>query len=456
MFWRLLIAFLAFGVSTAILSAAVVLHLYTDGWYPTIFSESPSIIVVVGLLAIAPAWVVAKSMAKPWNEIREGVIRIAEGDYQHRVHGGSWREGRVLARGFNEMTEQLASQFQQLREDERKLRAILGGMTEGVIAIGQNLKVLFANDTAGKMLQFDAKHIVDRPLHVASRIPAIRQLLEKSMQTGQNGREEIEVPNGTTPKTLRLSVTLLPESTGAILVFEDISELRRLEQLRQEFVANVSHELKTPLAVIGTCTENLLDGAVEDPRMRDVFLNSINEQSERLHALILDLLSLGRIESGDQHLELGTIQLGEFIPACLETQVITAESKGSKLEFVPKGERVSVWADEEALETILLNLVDNAIKYCQAGATVQVIWTNIGEQTEIRIKDNGPGIPLRDQARIFERFYRVDKARSRELGGTGLGLSIVKQLVKAMSGYIRVESELEKGSEFIVTLPRLK
>ncbi len=456
MFWRLFIAFVAFGVSTAILAAGVTLHLYNGGWYPALFTQAPPIIIVVGLLAVIPACIVARSMVRPWNEILEGVIRVAEGDYQHRVHGGTWREGRALARGFNEMSERLASQFQQLREDERKLRAILGGMTEGVIAVGPNLKILFANNAAGKMLSFDAKHVVDRPLHVASRIPAIRQLIEKSLATGKNSREEIEVSHSLNPKTLGLSITVLPESHGAILVIEDVTELRRLEQLRQEFVANVSHELKTPLTVIRTCTENLLDGAVEDPRMREVFLNSINEQSERLLALILDLLSLGRIESGEQLLDPQEIELGEFIPACLENQVINAQAKQSTLEFLPQAENVMVWADEESLETILLNLVDNAIKYSQAGATIQVSWAHQGEKTEIQVRDNGPGIPLRDQSRIFERFYRVDKARSRELGGTGLGLSIVKHLVQAMSGTIQVQSELGKGSTFIVTLPRNK
>ena len=236
--------------------------------------------------------------------------------------------------------------------------------------------------------------------------------------------------------TLRVHASPLALSageTGAVLVFQDTTALRRLERIRQEFVANVSHELKTPLAVIKLAAETLQDGAIDDPENREMFFQQINEQADRLHALILDLLSLARIESGEEAFDWEAVPLEEVVQHCLERHRGRAEGRRQTLASVAPTDAAAViaWADEEAIGTILDNLLDNAIKYTPEGGTIRVRWWLESGQACFEVQDTGIGIPERDLPRIFERFYRVDKARSRELGGTGLGLSIVKHLVQA-------------------------
>ena len=248
-------------------------------------------------------------------------------------------------------------------------------------------------------------------------------------------------------------------SRGAVLVLHDTSELRRLERLRQEFVANVSHELKTPLSVIKACVETLQLGAVDDIQHRGNFLERIAEQSERLHALILDLLSLARIESGTELFEFGAVPVAPVVQGCLERHRTRAEGRRQTLCVTSHNEdgaedEHEVWADEEAFGQILDNLIDNAVKYTPEGGQIRVGWRTDGESVCLEVADNGIGIPENDLPRIFERFYRVDKARSREMGGTGLGLSIVKHLVQSLHGTIRATSRVGEGSTFTIRLPR--
>jgi two-component system phosphate regulon sensor histidine kinase PhoR len=240
-------------------------------------------------------------------------------------------------------------------------------------------------------------------------------------------------------------------------VLHDTTELRRLERLRQEFVANVSHELKTPLSVIKANVETLLDGAVDDPLHRGSFLKQIASQGDRLHYLILDLLSLARIESGEELFEFQAIEVEEVAQAAIERHQTRAEGRNQTLVLVPSDPAAgsaAVWADEEAMEQILDNLLDNALKYTPERGKIRLGWRVEGNQVALEVSDTGIGIPAADLPRIFERFYRVDKARSRELGGTGLGLSIVKHLVQALHGSVRASSQVNVGTTFTVTLPR--
>jgi two-component system phosphate regulon sensor histidine kinase PhoR len=236
-------------------------------------------------------------------------------------------------------------------------------------------------------------------------------------------------------------------------VLHDTTELRRLENLRQEFVANVSHELKTPLSVIQASVETLLDGAMDDRAHRGAFLERINEQAGRLHHLILDLLSLAQIEARAEVFNFQSVAIAEAVAACLERHRARASSRQQLLE-AHDGEPTVAWADEEALAQILDNLIDNALKYTPPGGRIDVRWHGQDGQVVLEVADTGIGIPERDLPRIFERFYRVDKARSRELGGTGLGLAIVKHLVQAMHGSVTAASELGKGTTFAIRLPR--
>jgi two-component system phosphate regulon sensor histidine kinase PhoR len=236
-------------------------------------------------------------------------------------------------------------------------------------------------------------------------------------------------------------------------VFHDITQLRKLERVRQDFVANVSHELKTPLAAIAAIVETLLDGALRDPDHNVAFLERIRENADRLRRLVLDLLTLGRIESGQETLELQTVSLSHAVDDCCARHAQAAAAKGLKLEQVGVPYAVAALADSDALNEILDNLVDNAIKYTPAG-TITLRWFADGNKAVLQVEDTGVGILEKDVPRIFERFYRVDKARSRALGGTGLGLSIVKHLAQTLGGSVTARSEVGRGSVFEVRLPR--
>jgi two-component system phosphate regulon sensor histidine kinase PhoR len=246
------------------------------------------------------------------------------------------------------------------------------------------------------------------------------------------------------------------QPSGAVLVFHDVTELRRLERMRQDFVANVSHELKTPLASIKAYTETLLDWALHDEEVNVRFLNRIEEQADRLNQLILDLLSLARLESGHEVFHHGPLALSAVVETCIETHRGRAEAKelSLDLDLGPVDDATLVVADEEAVHQILDNLIDNAIKYTPEKGWVRVACKIIDQAIELTVADSGIGIPRDDLPRVFERFYRVDKARSREMGGTGLGLSIVKHLIQSIGGEVSVDSRLGEGTKFTVLLPR--
>jgi two-component system phosphate regulon sensor histidine kinase PhoR len=356
------------------------------------------------------------------------------------------------------MSTRLAGQFAQLEEDRQQLRAILSGMVEGVVALDAEQRVLFANERAAQLLDLHPQAVVGRKLWQVVRQRSLQDVVQRALAGPEPCEEEVTW-NGPATRHLTVHAARLPgsPSRGAVLVLHDTSALRRLERLRQEFVANVSHELKTPLAVIHACVETLLDGAADDPKNREMFLEQIKDQADRLHALILDLLSLARIESGTEVFEIQGVPLEQVAAACLERHRARAEANHQQLTAAATdGEQAPVvaWADEEAVAQILDNLVDNALKYTPSGGRIAVRWWAEGDDVCLEVADSGIGISERDLPRVFERFYRVDRARSRELGGTGLGLSIVKHLAQAMHGSVRATSQLGKGSTFSVRLPR--
>jgi two-component system phosphate regulon sensor histidine kinase PhoR len=407
-------------------------------------------------LALLLAYVLAARVTRPLREVAEGAQRIAEGDYGHKVYLDRADEVGTLARAFNHMSAQLARQFVQLDEDRQQLRAVLSSMVEGVIAIDAGQRILFANDRAGQMLEFPARQAPGRKLWEIVRQRLVQDLVRRVLGESSGASESLEC-GGPSGKTFAVHVTQLPGAPvrGAVLVFSDTTELRRLERLRQDFVANVSHELKTPLSVIAACVETLIDGGVEDTANRGRFLERIGEQAGRLHALILDLLSLARIETGAENLFPVELPLEKAVRDCLERHQERAQGRGQRLELMPpSNEPVSARADEEAVREILDNLVDNALKYTPEGGTIRLRWWADADTCCLEVGDTGIGIPESELPRVFERFYRVDKARSRELGGTGLGLSIVKHLAQAMQGSVRAASDVGKGTTFTVTLPR--
>jgi two-component system, OmpR family, phosphate regulon sensor histidine kinase PhoR len=303
-------------------------------------------------------------------------------------------------------------------------------------------------------LEFQAQAAVGRRLWEVVRVRPLQDVARRALANPEPHQEELRW-NSPALRSLTVHAARLASAGGAVLVLHDTTDLRRLERMRQDFVANVSHELKTPLSVIKACVETLIDGAAADPEHRGRFLERIGDQSDRLYALILDLLSLARIESGEEAFELRVVPLGPAVAECLERHRARAEAKRQRLvaEPPPDGDGLAAQVDEEALGQMLDNLVENAIKYTPEGSRIVVRWRAEGGQVRLEVEDNGQGIPEADLPRIFERFYRVDKARAREMGGTGLGLAIVKHLAQAMKGGVRATSLVGQGTTFIVALP---
>jgi two-component system phosphate regulon sensor histidine kinase PhoR len=408
--------------------------------------------------ALILAFLFARRSARPLQELTRGAESIATGAYGHKVYAVGHDEMGTLARAFNHMSGRLSEQFAQLEEDRQQLRAVLSGMVEGVVALDVEQRILFTNDRAGQLLGFETGVAVGRKLWEVVRQRSFQDVVRQVLADPKVQSADLDWAGPTTRHlTVHAAPLMGPASRGAVLVFHDTTELRRLERLRQEFVANVSHELKTPLSVIKACTETLIGGAADDPEFRTSFLQQVAEQADRLHALILDLISLGRIESGEEMFEFQPVDVGAAVHACVERHRARSDGKEQKLEaMVPAGPPVFAWADEEAVGHILDNLVDNAVKYTPSGGRIEVRFRLEDDRACVEVADTGIGIPERDLPRIFERFYRVDKARSRELGGTGLGLSIVKHLVQAMHGNVEAKSQPGVGSTFRVRFPLTK
>jgi two-component system phosphate regulon sensor histidine kinase PhoR len=398
----------------------------------------------------------ARRLRRPLDALIGAAGKLGEGNSGQRVFTEGQDEIGELVWAFNRMSEQLDARMARLEQDREQLRAILSGMVEGVVALDAAQRILYVNERATQLLGLPWQAPVGRRLWEVVRQRPLLDVVQRALDSSEPQREELSW-SGSSMRSLTVHAARLPglPPRGAVLVLHDTTELRRLERLRQEFVANVSHELKTPLSVIKVCVETLLDGAMDDPQHRRQFLEQLNFQSNRLHALILDLLSLARIESGEELFDFQPIPVSDIVEACLERHHPRAEAKGQVLESVPPAgeETLAVWADEEAVEQILDNLLDNAVKYTPQGGRISVRWRREGEQVCLEVADTGIGIPESDLPRIFERFYRVDKARSRELGGTGLGLSIVKHLAQAMHGSVRAASWPGQGTTFTICLP---
>jgi two-component system, OmpR family, phosphate regulon sensor histidine kinase PhoR len=470
MFWRLFLPISAL-ILVPLTAVAVGIALYVEN--PALVRGVFALVALVGIGGVAWAAIFASHFAhrltKPIGELTRAARRVGqEDDELPRVQLDAVGEVAVLGQTFNRMSDRLAERIARLEEDRQQLRTILSGMVEGVVALDAEQRILFANDRATTLLELAAQNPVGRRLWEVVRHRALLDVVRHALTHPEPAQQEINW-TGSTPRILTVHAARLPGAPprGAVVVLHDTSELRRLERLRQEFVANVSHELKTPLSVIKACVETLLLGAVDDPQHRGVFLERIAEQGDRLYALILDLLSLARIESGDELFELTAVPVGPAVQACLERhharagargQTLTMGGGGGTFETCPTGgngdDGADAWADEEAIDQILDNLVDNAVKYTPDGGRIHVNWRPDGDYVCLEVTDTGIGIPEQDLARIFERFYRVDKARSREMGGTGLGLSITKHLVEALHGTVSATSRVGQGTTFTVRLPR--
>lgn len=354
-----------------------------------------------------------------------------------------------------ELADQRAQRELDLRAQAARTAALFDRMVEGIMVLGPAGRIRLANLAAGNLFGF-APPATDRSVMEATRRHEIAALVNRLETEPEVLNHELCLDGVSSSRYVQVNALALRSPTGAregaILVFHDLTRIRELEAVRQEFVANVSHELRTPLSLIKSAAETLIDGARRDEAATTRFLDIIDRHATRLTFLIDDLLLLSRLDSGRVDLDLEMVALHEVAQEALEDAALVARAKGVRLvNEVPAG--LLALADLQRFRQVLANLIDNAIKYGRPKGTVMLWAIRRGNRIELSVKDDGPGIPLEAQERVFERFYRVDKGRSREHGGTGLGLSIVKNVVQAHGGEVWVKSTPGQGADFRFTLP---
>ena len=409
---------------------------------------------VATALALAAAIVVstlaAELASRTARSLTEVARRMAGGDLTTRARQTGDDEFGELGRALDQLAKNLSRTLGELREERDRLGGTLASMQEGVLLLDRAGHIYVLNPSLREMLLVGPDSVGKTVLEVV-RHAELKELLDQGRRSLEPVTREIDF--GTLqPRRLLVRAAQLPGDQGGLLaVFVDVTEVRRLESLRREFVANVSHELRTPVTAVRSAAETLQNAAADDPVAARAFIGIIERNAERLHDLVEDLLDLSRIESRGLKLTIEALDLDRVYDQVLSLFSERAAKRGTVLENEAQDELPRVLADRRALEHVLTNLVDNAVKYCP-NATIRLRAIAHEQNVELLVEDNGPGIEARHLPRLFERFYRVDAGRSRDIGGTGLGLSIVKHMVEAMGGSVRVESTPGVGTKFGVLL----
>jgi two-component system phosphate regulon sensor histidine kinase PhoR len=418
----------------------------------SIFSRIAIAALFVSALAAMLAFWVARRLTAPLQQMREGAIRFAQGDLSYKLPVTGSEEMAALSTAMNQMAAQMDDRIKQLFSERNTRLAVFDSMTEGLLAINKSRVVVELNRAAGTLLGIDIDQAKGKPLETRVRNAELHRLMTEASRSDTPVEGEIEL-NGGEKRILTVRSSALRNQNGdrigALAVMQDITRVRQLEQMRQDFVANVSHELKTPITSIKGFVETLQDGADADPVARARFLGIIAKQAEHLNAIVADLLLLASVEHQTlQHqVKLEPLPLKPILESAVEVCNVQAAAKQIPVRITCP-ENLMALASTHLLEQAVTNLVDNAIKYSDPGGSVDVIASSEGPNVIIDVKDNGRGIEQRHLERLFERFYRVDKGRSRQLGGTGLGLAIVKHIALAHGGRITVKSALGEGSTF--------
>ena len=410
----------------------------------------------LGILILAGAGVVlvSRNFSARIERLTAFSQRVAEGDFRPQAADSTGDALDRLSHSLNQTAARLDQSIRTLTEERNLSSAILGSMVEGVLVVNGAERVAFANQSFAEILELNAP-----PRPGSGLVEVVRQteLIEavRKVLAGEP-RVESEIVTGTLRQhffAATVAFVRATETNGAVIVLHDITDLRKLERVRRDFVANVSHEFRTPLTAIQGFAETLLAGAMNDPQNRERFLGIIVEHSRRLARLTDDLLMLSKMDADRLELELRRIPVGPFVESCIETSTPRANEKDLQLSVNLSDRVPDIAGDRRRLTEVLQNLLDNAIQYTPAGGQINVSAGRKNGEVIFTVSDTGIGIPQADQPRIFERFYRVDVARSREVGGTGLGLSIAKHLVEVHGGRIWVESEVGRGSQFHFSVP---
>ncbi|MEV2562747.1 ATP-binding protein [Paenibacillus larvae] len=420
-------------------------------------------LLILFLLSGLICYRIARGITRPIERITRVARQMANQQYAARVPEAGNDEVGELARTINRMAENLQIQMQHIRENEYRLQGVLENMVSGVMMVDQRGTITLVNRSAEDILGYSSHELLNKSYLDAGFQLEFTALLADAIETHTRVREELMLHF---PQEQILEVHVSPivqgdgQRKGVLVVLHDITAVRRLERIRSEFVANVSHELKTSVAAVKGFAETLMAGALEDKEMARSFLQIIYDESDRLNRLIGDILELSKIESKRIPLQFSPVDVESIVENSIQMMKAEAEKKHITLESCVENE-LYIEADEDRLRQILINLLSNGISYTPEGGRVSIGVEFVpslddnpdNERMRIRISDTGIGIPEKDLPRIFERFYRVDKARSRSSGGTGLGLSIVKHLTELHHGTISVESEAGKGTTFNIELP---
>jgi two-component system phosphate regulon sensor histidine kinase PhoR len=421
-----------------------------------------SLLLLFALAAIV-SYRAARSVTRPLEKMTSAAQRISNMDYDVRVPEDRKDEIGALARALNRMADDLRRQLELIRRNGERLQDVLDNMPSGVVMIDKDGRITLYNRKAEELLGGSSRERVGRHFTEIREHYELAVLIREGLETRAQKHKELHV---FVPQERLLDIGMIPmtltgdEEPGLLFVLQDVTAIRRLENMRSEFVANVSHELKTPVAAVKGFAETLLSGALEDRETTRSFLTIIHDESERLNRLIGDILELSKIESRRSPLQFSSVDFEALLGRLYELFAPAAARKGITLDLQSEP-GLFLEADEDRLGQILINLLQNGLNYTPEGGKVKVRAETFEaeggeERVRITVSDTGIGIPKKDLPRIFERFYRVDKARSRSSGGTGLGLSIVKHLVDMHGGTIRVESTVGVGSHFIIELPLLQ
>src|SRR5579862_9687976 len=407
------------------------------------------------LLALVIAYAVSRSLAGRVSRLKQFAEGLVEEGGDTGTSSDSGDELRSLERTMTRVADQIRKLLDRLRFESARHEAILSSMAEGVLAVDRDLRVTFCNDAFLRAVGARKPVFEQTRLLELVRDPGLLELLGDVVRSGEARKQLLKISTAQTRSfEVQVAPLMIPSGQGAIAILYDTTDLERLEQIRKEFVANVSHELRTPLAGIIGYTDTLLDGALEDDQHNRRFLEIIRSNAVQLTSIASDLLVLSELEPGYDPPEPEQIPVRQVIEAVVLTVQAEANTRGVTL-IAADIEDVEVTGFRLRLEQAVLNLVANAIKFNRPGGEVRVRAARTADgRVKIEVSDTGAGIPSQDLPRIFERFYRVDKGRSRQVGGTGLGLSIVKHVVERMNGSVSVESQLGKGTTFTVTLPK--
>ena len=410
--------------------------------------------VIIMLLAGTASLLVSLGFSDRIERLKEFSRRVAEGDFRPLPVDGSGDALEKLGASLNQTAARLDQTIRTLTEERNLSSAILGSMVEGVAVVNGAERLVFANQGFAGILELDVP-----PKSGSALVEVVRQteMIEavRKVLAGEP-RVEAEIVTGTLRQhffAATVAAVRAGETSGAVVVLHDITELRKLERVRRDFVANVSHEFRTPLTAIQGFAETLLAGAMNDPQNRERFLEIIVEHSRRLARLTEDLLMLSKMDADRLELEIRRVSVAQLIESCMETSRHRAAEKEIEISVKPFNGLPDVAGDRRRLAEVLQNLLDNATQYTLSRGRIVVSAEVRGAEVVFTVADTGIGIPTADQPRIFERFYRVDAARSREAGGTGLGLSIAKHIVEVHGGRIWVESEVGRGSRFHFSIP---